>query len=165
MGRQPEPFLVNGKLCPGTHTFAYIEHRSYHTNGGAILVANYMPTIENAGISAICAEKAIFVGPALRQPVYRGVNTCVDAVAVIRVDVGDPPLSCGFHLVSRMPVGSAKCLVPDDVVCGKVPVPDRIVSREVGEPQAFLNKSQRTLSFEALPGFYSELLGARALRS
>src|SRR6218665_261985 len=69
----------------------------------------------------------------------------VDPVAVFGMDLLEPPFAGGAHRIWRMAVAHLERLVPQHMVAGEMPVPDRIIGGARGKAIALLDLAQRVL--------------------
>lgn len=110
----------------GAHA-GQVEHRTDHAYGPAVLVTDHMASIENLRIGAIHTAEAIFVVPGSLAAIEYGMNRSVDAAAVVRVDVRQPPVAGALDAGQRMAVGLLQRVVPEHMIAVQVPIPDGIV--------------------------------------
>lgn len=131
----PEALLAFMKGGLRGANLGQVEHRPDHAHGLALAVANHMPAVEHLSKGAVRTQEAVLVGPGRATAIDHHMYRRIDARAVIRVNVGDPPVAGGFDGDQRVAIGLLQRIVPQYVVGFQVPVPDGVVGC-LGRPRS-----------------------------
>ena len=155
-----EPLIAGGERQFALPPFGEVQHRADHPGRLAGRIANDEAAVEHRRIAAVGAGETIFVGPVDGFAVDRLMNAVSDAVAVVGMDVADPPVARRADVGGAVAVGPLDRFVPEDMVGREIPVPDRVVGCATGQAIAFLDAAERGLGLGALADLRAQ--GVRA---
>ena len=75
----------------GGAALGQVLHGADHPGGAAAVVAQHEAAVQDGGIGPVRPAEAVFLGPAGPRSVDDGMDGLVDPVAVVGMDVVDPP--------------------------------------------------------------------------
>ena len=110
-----------GLVAPGD-----VEHRPDHPHRPARAVADDVAAIDHRGVAAVAPAEAVLVAPGVAGPVDRRMDAAGNPIAIVGMDLREPPRALRHDVGEVVAVGQRQRLVPADMVGDEVPVPDRV---------------------------------------
>jgi hypothetical protein len=98
-----ERFVQFAQPLFGALALGQVEHGANHAYRAALLVADDVSAIKDIGERAVRATEAVLGRPVVAGSVNNGMNGRVDPVAVVWMDVLDPPVAGRFNLLIGIP--------------------------------------------------------------